>query len=452
VIRSILFALFVMCFWPSAGWAGVFNPTTYTLDNGATLVVIEKPNVPVAVHMAWYGAGSVDDPKGKSGLAHVLEHMMFRGTKTLKDGEFSDRIAAMGGTHNAFTSREFTAYYQKVPLASLEEVMGMEASRMRALAINQEKFETEINVVLQERAMRVESRIKTQMAEKLAETLYQGHPFAVPVIGHEDDIKALKVADLMAFYDTFYQPENLTILVAGAAPPDKVYEMAQKTYGQYSAGQNSGKHTSPVPDSDLAVMPQLPQKKTTLYKRDPAIGLARVSRYYLAPSYAAGETHHALALEVLAEMLGNAATGRLYQDFVVDKEIASSLSVRYDPMTEGPAAFAIHLTPLVPLAEAEGALSEFLYNFQPTEEEVEATIAHLTGEVAFVRDSLFNGAYLLGSVLAAGLPVEVIETWPEKVSNVTQKDVENAYAHIFGQQPVVKLQLLPKYSTLIDAK
>ncbi|MEO1422615.1 MAG: pitrilysin family protein, partial [Pseudomonadota bacterium] len=207
------------------------NVSSFTLENGLQVVVIEDDRAPVVTNMVWYKVGSADDPRGKSGIAHYLEHLMFKGTDELAPGEFSEIVAANGGQGNAFTSYDFTGYFQRIASDRLETVIRMEADRMRDLVISQDDWLAERAVVLEERASRVENSPSALLGEQRTAALYLHHPYAVPIIGWRHELEALTREDALEFYERFYAPNNAILVVAGDTTREEVRRLAETHFG-----------------------------------------------------------------------------------------------------------------------------------------------------------------------------------------------------------------------------
>ena len=295
----------------SAG-AGVFNPQTFTLKNGMAVVVIPNHRVPVVTHMVWYKVGSADEPPGKSGTAHFLEHLMFKGTRKLASGEFSRILARNGGRENAFTSQDYTGYFQSISVDRLEMVMEMEADRMTNLVFDAKKVEPERQVIFEERRNRTGNNPSALLAEYVNATLFLNHPYRRPIIGWEHEVRGLTIADLMSFYRRWYVPNNAILVVAGDITAEKLRPLAEKTYGRIPAAPALTRARPGEP-------PHRTARRVTL--KDPRVRQPSWSRTFLAPSYTEGATENAYALQVLAEILGG-ATGPLYRSLVVEQKLA----------------------------------------------------------------------------------------------------------------------------------
>ena len=421
--------------------AGVYNPKTFTLDNGLVVVVIENHRMPVVRQMLFYRVGSADDPPGKSGIAHYLEHLMFKGTRTTQPNEFSKIIARNGGRDNAYTSSDTTAYYQTVAKDRLELIMKMEADRMANLVIDPKEAVPELQVVVEERRSRTDNRPSSQLDEHMAAALYVNYPYRVPIIGWKHELEKLTVADAMDFYGRFYRPNNAVLVITGDVTLDEVRPLAEKYYGPIARGKDVVRRVG------VAEPPHLVARRVVL--RSKRVREPRWSRDYLAPSRVAGETRHADALEVLDVILGGGTTSRLYRSLVLDQKVALSVHSYYDADTLGPTAFGLAARPKQgvsheALEKAVEAEIRKLLKDGVTTQEVKAAQKRLLAAAVFSRDSLGRGASAIGSALTAGQTIADVETWPEKIKKVTAAQILEAARHVFHDARSVTGLLLPK--------
>jgi zinc protease len=424
---------------PSASEAAVFHPETFTLDNGMQVVVVTNRRAPVVSHHVWYRVGTADSPVGKSGLPHFLEHLMFKGTETLAQGEFSRIVARNGGNENAFTGPDYTGYFQTIARDRLELVMTMEADRMANLQITPEDVRTERDVVLEERSQRVDNDPGALLSEQLGAVQFLNHPYRLPVIGWRHEMESYTRQDALDFYETWYAPNNAVLIVAGDIDADELRPLAEKTYGQIPA--------RPVPPRVRLTEP--PQRAA----RDVVVEDARVRQPYwlrswLAPSYTAGATEHAYPLEVLAEVLGGSSTSRLYRALVVDQRIASSAGAYYSGSALDLATFKVYATPQpgVSLDQLEAAVEAELARLadEPiTPDEVARTRQRMVAEAVYARDSLSSAVRSFGVALATGRTVDDVEAWPERIGAVTAAAVNAAAGHVFRPETSVTGRLMP---------
>lgn len=422
-----------------AASAGVFNPETFMLGNGMQVVVIPNHRAPVATQMVWYRVGSADEAPGESGIAHFLEHLMFKGTKKRAPGEFSKIVARNGGRENAFTSFDYTAYHQTFAVDRLETMMEMEADRMTNLTITEKEVEPERQVVLEERRMRTDNNPSSILREQVAAVQYYNYPYRRPIIGWEHEIRALDLDRIRAFYKRWYAPNNAILVVAGDITAAKLKPLAEKYFGAIPA-------QPPTPRARPEEPPQSTARVVTL--KDARVRQPSWSRSFMAPSYSYGDSGHAYALEVLAEILGGGATSRLYSALVVGQGVADSAGSYYDPGNRGPSLFGFYAQPrrgntveqieTAVLAEVARLLKD-----GTTEDEVARAKKRLMAEAVFARDSLTTGARAIGSALAVGRTVEDVESWPDRIGAVTAAQVMAAAKTVLSQRGHVTARLLP---------
>jgi zinc protease len=443
-IRAIVIALiavFAIIGPPAAktGAAKVFDPQTFTLKNGMQVVVIRNPRAAVVTHMVWYKVGAADEPAGQSGIAHFLEHLMFKGTKKLPAGQFSKIVARNGGRENAFTSQDYTAYFQVIASDRLETVMRYEADRMTGLTLTKEIIEPERGVVLEERRSRTDSRPTAILWEQARAALYQNHPYRVPIIGWAHEIKALTRDQIIAFYRKYYRPNNAILVVAGDITVERLKPLAEKYYGAVEP--------RPVPKRIRPMEP--PQKAARRVTRiDPRVRQPSFGRIYLAPSYNLDKGKHAYALQVLSQILSGGATSRLNKSLVVDQKVADSAGAGYDPMVVDYANFYVYASPRagVPVEKVETAMDveiRKLLKKGVTAEEVARAKQRLQDAAIYARDSLSTGARILGRALAVGLKLDDVEHWPERIGAVTVDQVNAAARSVFKRNSSVTAILKP---------
>ncbi|MCZ6763756.1 MAG: pitrilysin family protein, partial [Alphaproteobacteria bacterium] len=304
----------------SAARAQLFNPEYFVLDNGLEVVVLENHRAPIVSHMVWYKVGGADEPPGKSGLAHFFEHLMFMGTEKYPAGEFSDIVARNGGRENAFTSQDYTGYFQNVAADRLELMMELESDRMRGLILTAEVIEPERLVIIEERRQRVERTPQGLLGEQVSAATFANHPYRVPVIGWEDEIRTLTLDDLKTFYDTWYAPNNAVLIVAGDVEVDEVRRMAATYYGPIAARN--------VPERIRPAEP-VHQAPREVVLTDARVPQPSWTRRYLAPSYKSGDTQHSYPLQVLSQILGGGTTSRLYRELVIEQGLAVAAGSSY---------------------------------------------------------------------------------------------------------------------------
>lgn len=421
-----------------AAQAAVFNPETFTLVNGLQVVVVPNRRAPVVSHMVWYKVGAADEPAGQSGLAHLLEHLMFKGTPTVPDGAFSQQVARNGGEDNAFTSYDYTAYFQNIAKDRLGLVMELEADRMRNLTLSDEQVAGEINVVLEERHQRVDNNPAAVLGERTSALLFLNSPYRRPVIGWEHEVHALTRSQLLAFYRKWYHPGNAIVVVAGDVSVDEVRPLAERIYGVIPAA-------AAVERPLIGEPPPLTARRVRL--DDARVAQPAWSRHYLAPSARSGDRREVAALEVLAAVLGDGATSRLYRSLVVDSGPAVAAAAMYDPTLRGPSRFTISASPRpdVELSTIETAVEEVVRAVRDGDlaaEDVERAKKRLIAEAVYARDSLSHGAHALGEALSVGLPIAYVEEWPQVIAAVSRDEVIAA-AHAVLDDAHAVTALLP---------
>lgn len=432
-------ALTLLLTSPSRSEAGIFNPETFTLDNGMQVVVIPNHRVPVVTHMVWYKVGAADEGPGESGIAHFLEHLMFKGTPKYPDGIFSTLVAQNGGQQNAFTSYDYTAYFQTVARDRLELMMDLEADRMTNLVLSEKDVATEREVVIEERRSRVDNDPGARLREQRNAALYLNHPYRRPVIGWYHEIRELDRERILAFYRKWYAPNNAILVVAGDITAADLKPLAEKYYG--------GIPSADVPTRDwLDEPPQQAARTVELF--DPRVRQPSWQRSYIAPSYQHGETQHADALQVMADILGGKSTSRLYRALVIEQGIAVSAGAYYSPQDRGPGSLTVYASPapgysLEDVATAVDAEIDRIVSDGVTAEEVGLSVSSMEASAIFARDSLSTGARVLGAALASGQTVEHVESWTERVAAVTSEAVLEAAQYVFDERRSVTARLLP---------
>lgn len=422
------------------GAAAVFNPETFTLDNGLQVVVIPNHRVPVVMHMVVYKVGAADEPLGKSGIAHFLEHLMFRGTDDLSPGEFSKLVARNGGRDNAFTTPDYTGYHQQVARDRLELVMQLEADRMVDLSLTDAIVEPERDVILEERRSRIDNSPPARLREQVMATLYRHYPYRIPTIGWEHEMRTLDRGDAIAFYRQWYAPNNAILIVAGDITGAEVRPLAEAHYGKIPA--------RPVPPrARVDEPPQVAPRRVVLESE--GVGRPSWRRYYDAPSYIHGATDHAEALQLLSEVLGGGSTSRLYEALVIRDRVADSAGSWYDASSIGPTVFGVYASPRqgVEIETVEKAVETELRRLLEdgiAEDELERAKQRLVDGAAIARDSMTGPAYVFANALAIGRTVEHVETWPDAVRAVSKDAVEAAARHVLDEKGSVTGILLPK--------
>ena len=420
--------------------AGLFNPESFTLANGMQVVVISDHRAPVVTQMVWYKVGAADEPLGKSGIAHFLEHLMFKGTDRFGTGEFSDIVAKNGGRENAFTSLDYTAYFQTVALDRLETVMELEGDRMVNLTLTEEQILSERDVVLEERRSRVDNDPGSQLIEQMTATQVLAYPYRVPVIGWESEIRQLSLSDATDFYRAHYAPNNAILVIAGDVTADDVRPLAEKYFGGIPAREVPPRLRTDEP-------PQLAARR--LEMSHPRVPQPLWRRSYLAPSVMWGESQHSLPLQVLADIIGGGTTSRFYRSLVVDKKLAAQASAFYNSSNLGPSRFFLVGVPVnggsIDDVEAEMlAVIERVAEEGVTQEELDRAKNGMLASAIYARDNVQGAARTFGAALAIGRSIEDVESWPDRVEAVTVEDVNAAARVIFDAAKSVTAILRPE--------
>ncbi|MEL6204043.1 MAG: pitrilysin family protein [Pseudomonadota bacterium] len=403
--------------------------TEFTLDNGMEVVVIEDHRAPVAVHMVWYRVGAADEPLGKSGIAHYLEHLMFKGTETREAGEFSAVVEANGGTDNAFTAQDYTGYFQRVAADRLGLMMEMEADRMVNLRIDPELARLERDVVLEERNQRTENSAGALFAEQRVATQYLQHPYGIPIVGWKHEIEGLTREDALEFYAEHYAPNNAVLIVAGDVTPDEVRTLAEEHYGPIPAN----------PQIEARARPQEPPQiapRRIIYE-DPRVAQPYVLRTYLAPERDSGDQRRAAALGYLSDLLGGEGPTPLMKRVLeVEEGTALYASAFYSSVSLDDTTFGLIVvpTPDRSLEEAEADMDRMIARF--LDEGVdEAALARLKmrerADTVYDMDRLQSRARRYGTALMSGLTVSDVQDWPEIKQSITPEEIEQAAADLF---------------------
>ena len=398
------------------------NPHEYMLTNGLKIVVKEDHRSPVVISQIWYKAGSIDELNGTTGVAHVLEHMMFKGTKNISSGEFSKKIAAVGGRDNAFTSRDYTGYFQQLHKSKLALAMKLEADRMRNLILTEEEFAKEIKVVMEERRLRTDDQPHALVYEKMMSVAYQSHPYRRPIIGWMNDLENMTVGDAQEWYDRWYAPNNAVLVLVGDVDPKEVYSLAQKYYGEIESR----------PIASLAV--RKPQTEVTqagikrLQIKAPAQMPYLVMGYHAPVLHDANADWEPYALQMLVGVLDGNGSARLNKELVRNQQIASSINADYDSTGRGPGMFFLSGTPSEgrSAAELESAIRieiERLIDAGVTEKELRRVRAQVVSGHVFQLDSMFYQAMQIGQLESVGLSYRDLDTIIKKLQAVTAKQV-----------------------------
>ena len=396
--------------------------TTFELDNGMRGVVIEDHRAPVVTHMVWYPVGAADEPWGQSGIAHFLEHLMFKGTDEIPEGDFSKIVRANGGRDNAFTSYDYTAYFQRIAADRLGTVMEMEADRMVDLLLSEEAAVTERDVILEERSQRTDNSPQSLFSEQMSAALFQNHPYGVPVIGWRHEIETLTREDAFGFYERYYAPDNAVLVVAGDVTPGEVEALATEHYGGL---EPSGR----PPEARPQEPPQRAPRRVEM--SDPNVRQPYVMRQYIAPTRGTGDTAEAAALSLLAQILGDGVTSRFSETLELADKTAISTGAWYSASRRDAGPFVIYGVPAdgVALSEVEAGLDAVIAEIKasgPTGEELERVKRRVRADLIYSQDNQQRLARRYGVALSIGLSVGDVAAWPDAIADVTAEDVRDA--------------------------
>ena len=441
-MKKIFSMLIIILLMHSSGdaFAKGFGAKGFTLGNGMQVVVIPNTKVSAVSHMVWYKIGAVDEPLGKSGIAHFLEHLMFKGTPRYGKGEFSKTVAKSGGNDNAFTGYDYTAYFQNISRDKLELVMDMESDRMENLIIEEKEVLTERDVVLEERSSRVDNKPSSVIREQMRAALYRNHPYGTPLIGWRHEIASLTLKDAKDWYDKYYAPNNAILVVSGDITEKELRPLAEKHYGKIK-----------IKETPMRVMVTEPMDNFSAIKishTDDKVTRPEWSKYYLAPSQNTDKKEHTYPLVLLSYILAESDTSRLYQNLVVEKQIAASVSSYYNDLQLGESFFGIYATPSdkSSLKEVEKEIEEQIKSIQEkgvSEEELKRAKKALIAETIYAREDLKTLAYLYGQVMASGLGMEFVDNWEGNINKVSVKQVQQAAKEVFQTEKSVTGYLKP---------
>jgi zinc protease len=408
----------LLAFLPAAALAA--NIQEFKLANGLKVVVQEDHRSPVVVSQLWYRAGSMDEFNGTTGVAHVLEHMMFKGTHNVPAGQFSRIIAAAGGKENAFTSRDYTVYFQQLEKSKLELALKLEADRMVNLNMSDEEFSKEIQVVMEERRWRTEDKPQAQVGEQLMATAFKAHPYRRPVIGWMSDLEKMTAQDARDWYKRWYAPNNATLVVVGDVKPQQVFALAKKYFGPLKARKLPERKPQQEPE-------QKGERRVTV--KAPA-KLPYVALSYHVPSLRdATNDWEPYALEILSGVLDGHAASRLNRDLVRRDRIAVSVGAGYDAVNRGPALFEFEGTPSedVSVTDVEIAIRgqiEQIKEAGVTEEELQRVKAQVIAADVYQRDSMFYQAMQIGMLESTGHSWRDLADYPRRLQAVTAEQVQ----------------------------
>lgn len=442
-MKKILF-IFIALILPCVGLASEApKATSFTLSNGMEVVVVPNTKMPVISHMVWYKIGSSDEQPGKSGIAHFLEHLMFKATGSYKSGEFSKKVSKVGGNDNAFTDNDYTAYYQNIPKAALPLVMELEAARMQDLKFNTNEVLKERDVILEERRMRIDSRPASLLGEQMKAALFLNHPYGRPIIGWYHEMEGLTIGDAEAWHKDYYNPANAVLVVSGDIIAEELRPLAEKYYGKIPSGKRAERNKYLQEPPHIA--PILVKFSDSKVKKEELV------RYYIAPSRIYGKKEYSYALLMLSYLLGGSDTSILYQDMIVKNKKAVAVGSYYDDMSMGPSIFVMQATPVdgVALPQLEELFDANIKNIiKNGVNEVDlarakkATIA----QSIYEREDLKTLAYKYGQAAALGLKMDYVDSFDKEIGAVTAADIKEAAKYVLNEKNVVTGYLLPDNS------
>jgi zinc protease len=443
VRASLAAALMLYCLAALAG----DRVASRTLENGMRVLVQEDRRAPVAVSMVWYRAGSMDEQTGTTGVAHVLEHMMFKGTREVPPGEFSKTVARAGGRDNAFTNRDYTAYFQQLHASQLSLVFRLEADRMSNLLLGEDEFAKEIRVVMEERRLRTDDQPRALLYETFMAAAFKAHPYRTPVIGWMPDLRNMTVADARAWYERWYTPENATLVVVGDVEAQAVFDEAARWFGPIPA-------RALPPRKAVEEPPQRGERRVTLRA---AADLPQVLLGWHVPVLRDVEQDwESYALWVLSSILGGNDAARLPRALVREQRVAVATGASYDAVNRGPGLFVLSATAArrEGAAEVEGALRAQLQRVAEhgiAPEELARTRAQAVASQVFQQDSMFGRAMQIGTLSNAGLPPDSVEIQVQRLQEVTAEQVQAVARKFFGAETMTVAVLEPLPSSPAEA-
>jgi zinc protease len=397
--------------------------TQFKLENGLVVVVVPDHRTPVVTHMIWYKIGAADEVPGKSGIAHFLEHLMFKGTAKNPSGRFSQQLAAIGGQENAFTSSDYTGYFQRTSKEHLGTLMEFEADRMRGLVLTDDVVASERNVILEERNQRIDNEPHARLSEQMQAAQYLNHPYHRPIIGWRHEMEGLTREDALAWYHRYYAPNDAVLVVAGDVTPEEVKTLAENTYGKVAAEGTFGPRVRPQEP------PQIAERRVIF--GDLRVTQPSLQRTYLVPSYTTAKSGEGEALDLLAFILGGGSNSRLYRTLVVEQRLATNAGAWYQGTSYDDTRFGLSATPApgVPLEKVEAAIDAEIASFLnqgPGADELDRSKNRMIADYIYAQDSQAALARMYGAALTTGSTVEAVLARPERLRAVTAEQVRDA--------------------------
>jgi zinc protease len=415
--------MMLLLFVAGLGQAYAANVTQFQLDNGLTVMVKQDKRAPVVTSQVWYKIGASYEPDGVTGVSHMLEHMMFKGTKNLKPGELSKIIARLGGSENAFTSQDYTAYFQTIHKQHVRRMFELEAERMQYLVLRDDEFQKERKVVLEERRMRVEDQPNSRLQERFGAVAYDTNPYRRPVIGWQQDIENYQLSDLQSWYERHYAPNNAALVVVGDIEPEQVRLMVSESLAKVPARNL---------DSGKSITHLLPVGEKRLVMRDERAKVPSLLMGFAVPSWnSAADKSQAYALEMLVQVLDAGNSSRLSKELVRGAQQLSQVGAGYDLYARLPTQFVLSAVPAqgVSLAQAELALRQSIARIVDkgvSRDELKRVLAQVEASRVYQQDSLFYQGMKLGQAFTLGVPIEEIEHYITRLAQVTPEQVQQA--------------------------
>ena len=442
MLRYARNALMASLLFPAAAMAETSGKVTdFTLDNGMQVVVVEDHRAPVVQHMLWYRAGSADEPKGSSGVAHFLEHLLFKATDKMESGEFSSVVAANGGRDNAFTSYDYTAYFQRVAADRLELMMTMEADRMKNIRLTPENIATERDVIIEERNQRTENNPQALFGEQLSAAQYLNHRYGTPIIGWMHEMEELDLDDALGFYELYYSPNNTILVVSGDVTPDEVRALSEKHYGPIPMNPD-------LPERLRTEEPRQNAERRVIF-RDARVAQPYISRSYLVPERDSGAQETAAALTILSEILGGGTTSYFTEKLQFDTQVSTFTAAWYSGVSLDDTTFRMVIVPSegVSLEEGEAALDQAVAEFLETgvdAEQLERIKLQIRASEIYAQDNVDGIANRYGRALTSGLTIDDVEAWPAILDAVTAEDIMQAAALLRREASVTGWLMRPE--------
>ncbi|HEX3653520.1 MAG TPA: pitrilysin family protein [Rhizomicrobium sp.] len=414
----------------------------FALQNGMQVVVVPDHRAPVITQMLWYRVGAVDDPPGIGGLAHFFEHMMFRGTAANPGDAFATTVARNGGEDNAFTTHDYTAFYEQIAKDRMRVVMGLEADRIANLDLSDNNVRTEREVVLEERRMRIDNDPQSLLREQAEAALHLSHPYGRPVIGWPEEIRRIGKKEAQDFYAHHYAPNNCILVIAGDVTPDEARTAAEAEYGKLPAREL-------VPRWEFAQPPRLGETRLSISRGDVKVPL--FFRIYRVKSYTEAKPGEAESLETLAQALGGDSTSTLYRELVVEKKLASDAGASYDGYNRDAGEFVVYAVPRpgVRLEQVEKAADDAIREYvsaPPNAADFARAKTQLIAGATYRRDSQYERAAAYGQALAIGLTTDDVDQWPDRIKAVQPSGVRDAAARELNKREAVTSYLMPASS------